>query len=183
MKKQRTHLKDLSLAALLTAVLVLSSFLCIPVGDGRISLQFLAVLLIGGLLPMKYALLSILSYLTLGALGLPVFAGFGAGLGVLFGPTGGFLLGFLPSVLVFDLLCRKKRSFPSFLVSGLLALSCCYLSGSVWYLIYLPEHSLLTTLSVCILPYLLPDLLKILLASLVLCALKGRRISSRQDAD
>ncbi|MBQ8912396.1 MAG: biotin transporter BioY [Clostridia bacterium] len=118
-----------------------------------------------------------------GGTGTARFCGLWCRVGGSFWPHGRLSFGLSSVCPCFDLLCRKKRSFPSFLVSGLLALSCCYLLGSVWYLIYLPEHSLLTTLSVCILPYLLPDLLKILLASLVLCALKGRRISSRQDAD
>lgn len=181
MKKKRKALQNLSLSALLSAVLILSALLCLPIGDSRISLQLLAVLLIGGLLPLKYAILSILCYLTLGALGLPVFAGFAGGVGILFGPTGGFLMGFLPVTVVFSLVYRRtgqKRFFP---LAALLSLAVCYLCGGLWYLFYTPDSSLPVLFSVCILPYLLPDLLKILLAGLILHGLSRRRVSADQS--
>lgn len=183
MQKKRIDLQKLSLAALLTGVLILSSYIFLPVGDGRITLQFLAVLLIGRLLPLKHIAISITAYLALGGLGVPVFAGFGAGIGVLFGPTGGFLWSFLPCALLFRLLCHKKSSFLPLCIGALLALLCCYGFGALWYMLYLPEASLPTVLAVTILPYLLPDLLKCLLAGTILCRLLKNGGSTAPNAN
>ncbi|MBQ7847986.1 MAG: biotin transporter BioY [Clostridia bacterium] len=163
------NLRYLTLSALFTGLLILCSMLSIPLGDARISLQLCAILLLGGILPLPYALCSLVVYLTLGALGLPVFAGFGAGAGVLFGPTGGFLFGFLPAILtqqlLFKLLSPRPGARP---LSCIGATLCCYLCGALWYHIYLPQAPLWSVLSLCILPYLLPDALKILLSCLIL---------------
>lgn len=164
----RKKLQFLTLSALFVGLLILCSMLSIPLGDARISLQLCAVLLLGGILPLPYALLSLAVYLILGALGLPVFAGFGAGAGVLFGPTGGFLFGFLPAVLLqqllFKLLAPRPAARP---LSCIGATLCCYLCGALWYHSYLPKASVWGILSLCILPYLVPDALKILLSCLI----------------
>jgi biotin transport system substrate-specific component len=182
MQKRRLDLKNLSLAALLSGVLMLSAMLCFPIGDSRVTLQFFAVLLLSGLLPLKYAALSILCYLAAGALGLPVFAGFAAGPGVLFGPGGGFLLGFLPSSLLFCLLCRKSNRFFALFPSALAALALCYLTGGIWYLLYLKEGASFSALALLLLPYLLPDLLKCTLACLVLSAVKPKLLKNSGSA-
>ena len=168
MINRQNDLKNLCLASLLTALLMLFSMLCLPIGTGKITLQFLGVLLIGGLLPKSYALLSVCTYLFLGGLGLPVFAGFSGGIGVLLGATGGFLWGFLPAVLLFCRLYRKKRSFLFTALSAAASLALCYLCGCLWYLFYLPQEQALSALALFVLPYLLPDALKILLAALLL---------------
>ena len=168
MPNKRAHLKNLCLSALLTALLVLCSMLSIPFGAGRVTLQLFAVLLIGGLLPPLYAFLSVCAYLLLGGLGLPVFASFSGGFGVLFGATGGFLLGFLPTALLFGLLYRKKKTFKGTLLSGGASLALCYLCGVLWYLFYLPTQSAASALALFILPCLLPDALKLLAVAFVL---------------
>ena len=183
MQKRRLDLQNLSLAALLSGVLMLSSMLCIPLGDSRVTLQFFAVLLIGGLLPFKYAALSVLCYLLSGGLGLPVFAGFTAGPGILFGPTGGFLLGFLPGALIFCILCKKGNRFISLLLSALLALALCYLAGAGWYCVYLKGDVNFGALSMLFLPYLLPDLLKCMLACFVLAAVRPKIFKLQKGAD
>ena len=163
------NLRYLTLSALFTGLLVLCSMLTIPMGDARISMQLCAVLLLGGILPLPYALCTLAVYLTLGALGLPVFAGFGAGAGVLLGPTGGFLFGFLPAMLIQQLLFRLLSPRPAaHPLSCIGATLCCYLCGALWYHAYFPQAPLWSVLALCVLPYLLPDALKILLSSLIL---------------
>ena len=94
--------KELTRIALFAALTALLSQIIIPLpGAVPISLGTLGVMLCGGLLPPRQAFWSMAAFLLLGGVGLPVFASFGGGLGVLFGPTGGFLWGFLPASLLF----------------------------------------------------------------------------------
>ena len=94
--KQR-NIKAIILCGVFAAVVSVCSWITVPLPFTQvpINLAILGVLLAGGLLGSKYGVLSLLVYILLGAVGLPVFAGFGAGLGVLVGPTGGYIVGYL----------------------------------------------------------------------------------------
>ena len=107
------------------------------------------------------------TYLLLGAVGLPVFAGFSGGIGVLLGATGGYLLGFLLTTLVVWLAeIALGTSQPVFLASALVGQGLCYLFGSVWYALGYAGGTagLPAVLSTCVLPFLLPDTAKLILA-------------------
>jgi len=95
MAARRTATYDLVTAALLTALLAASAWIAIPLGAVPITLQTFFVVLAALLLPARWVAASLGLYLLLGVAGLPVFSGGNGGLGVLFGPTGGYLLGFL----------------------------------------------------------------------------------------
>lgn len=112
---------------------------------------------------------SVILYIAMGLAGLPVFSGFNSGLPVLFGPTGGFVVGFLAvgclysaldSVLALNKHLRAVLPFVSLLA--------CYGCGTAWYMIYCASAGntvgIVAAVSVCVLPYILPDCIKILLA-------------------
>ena len=133
------------------------------------TLQGFAVFAILRLLGWKKGGTAIFVYLALGAVGLPVFSGFCGGYGVLFGQTGGFLFGFLltaPIYAVFEKLGKGKRLFTALgMAAGLLA---DYLSGALWYyFLFARGTSFVAALAVTVLPFLLPDAIKIALALLV----------------
>lgn len=90
-----TRARSITLAALVTALLAASAWVAIPVGAVPVTLQVFVVVLAALLLPPLTAFGALAAYLLLGAAGVPVFSGGTAGLGVLFGPTGGYLTGFL----------------------------------------------------------------------------------------
>ena len=151
----------MTLSSLFAALLAVCAWLCIPAGDISVTLQTfgvaLALLLLGG----KWGTVSIGIYLLLGAVGLPVFSGFRGGFGMLLGATGGFLWGFLLSGLVFRLL--EGFSKPLAMAVSLLA---CYLCGCGWFL-YWSGGGLGFVLLRCVVPFLIPDIIKLWLAWLL----------------
>lgn len=158
------------MAALFTALLSVSAFVSIPVGSVPFTLQVFVVLLAGMVLGPRLGLLSVLAYLALGLLA-PVYAGGASGLGVLFGPTGGYLWGFLPAVAVSGALAGVgARTLPRFAVAGVAALVPLYALGATWLALQLdlsPGTALLTG----VVPFVWIDLVKAVMAALTARAL------------
>lgn len=146
--------------AAFAAVLAVCAWISVPLGDQAVSLQTFAVFLTLGLLGGKMGAVTVLVYLLLGAAGLPVFAGFRGGVGVLLGPTGGYLWGLFGTCLLYWLL-EKRLSMWLNMVLGLLL---CYLCGTVWYYCMYAPGALWPVVLTCVVPYLIPDAVKILLA-------------------
>ncbi len=159
-------IRNMALCGMFSAMLCLCAWLSVPFGDVAITLQtfgiFLALSVLGG----KRGTVVILVYLVLGAAGLPVFAGFRGGVGALIGVTGGYLTGFFVCGLVYWLLTAlfPKQELPA-MAAGL---AVCYCFGSLWYYnVYINGGGAVTVgyiIIKCILPYLVPDIIKLLLA-------------------
>ena len=158
-------IKNMALCGLFSALLCLCAWLSFPFGDAAITLQTFGIFLCLGTLGGKRGTVSILVYLLLGAIGLPVFSGFRGGIGILLSTTGGYLTGFLACGLVYWLL---SALFPNRTLLAMLAgLLVCYCFGSMWYYhVYTGGSSatLAFILAKCVLPFLLPDIAKLLLA-------------------
>ena len=105
----------------------------------------------------------------MGAIGIPVFSGGTAGLGVLTGPTGGFLIGYLATALFVGYLGNRKSLAVSALMN-MLGILCCYAFGLIWFM-QLTGSSLMAGISACMLPFLPGDVLKSILAAYL-----GRKI-------
>lgn len=165
--REKTRIYKLAVTALFCAVICVLSVLSFPIFAIPITFSVFAVLIAGGLLSPKYALFSTLGYILLGAIGLPVFAGFNAGLGVLFGPTGGYIMAYPFMALAVSVTVKlfKKRSILSLTVGMLAALIFCYLFGTLWFSRY-KDMSFLNSLLVCVVPYLPFDLIKLALSVL-----------------
>ena len=145
-------------AAFFAGAMAVCAWLAVPISDIGLTMQTFGVFLALGLLGGKWGTVSIGIYLLMGLVGLPVFSGFRGGPGMLFGVTGGYLWGFLASGLVYWALERVGK-LPGF-VCGLLA---CYACGTLWFLQY-SGGGLAFVLLRCVVPYLIPDLLKLCLA-------------------
>lgn len=162
----------LSFTALSVCLICICSWIALPIGGIPMTLQTFGVALCGFLLGWRGGLSAIAVYLTLGAVGLPVFAGFGGSLVFLFGPTGGFLFGFL----CFSFFCGITSRCNSFLFSFLLSffgLCICHFLGVVWFSC-VSGNSLLHSFFLSSLPYLPKDIFSILLARLVWKKIKKR---------
>lgn len=151
--------RRLAAIALMTAVICLCSLLAVP-APVPFTLQtlgvFSALFLLGG----RDGTCAVLLYLLLGCAGLPVFAGLQGSLSHLFTPTGGYLLGLLVCALVYLLVTALGGKA---LLAAVLGQLSCYLVGAAWFLLY-SRTSLLFALWVGVVPFLLPDALKLALA-------------------
>lgn len=157
----------LSRCALFAALMCLCAWISLPLGDTAITLQTFALFLSLELLGGKYGSLVCMLYLLLGAIGLPVFSGFRGGFGMLLGTTGGYLWGFLACALLYWLITGLLGN--RFHLLGCLAgLVLCYALGTLWfYWVYLRAGSAVGigfVLLKCVVPFVIPDLLKLFLA-------------------
>jgi hypothetical protein len=105
--KSKAALLDLVFVALFAAVMTVCAQIQIPFGEVPFTLQTLGVFIAASLLGWKRGTLSVIVYVLLGLAGVPVFAGFSGGIGVLFGPTGGYIIGFIFTALIVGLMTEK----------------------------------------------------------------------------
>lgn len=163
--------KDITLIALLVAVTGILSLISIPLPFSPVPLtgQTLGVMLTGVLLTPRKAGLTIIVYLLLGAAGAPIFAGGTGGISVIVGPTGGYLLGFVPAAMVIAGLRGPRLSRQAIaLFVGLLTI---YVPGTLW-LSHVTGLSLEAALTIGVLPYLPGDILKAIIAIAAAARLK-----------
>lgn len=146
------------LCSLLAALTAICAWIAIPLPGISFTMQTFAVLLTLGLLGGRWGSVSILLYLLLGIVGLPVFSGFRGGAAALLDPTGGFLWGFPVCGLVYWAV-EKLGRLPA-MVAGMAA---CYVCGSWWFSIY-AGVSMTVAAMACVLPWLIPDGIKLALA-------------------
>ena len=156
----------LAIAGLMTSVTCIFGPLCIaiPISPVPLSLGLFGILLTTCLLGAKLGILSCTLYLLLGFMGLPVFSGFTSGPGVLMGPSGGYLIGYLFVAALSGLFSHKQKGSPLLQASGIFCgLLLCYGTGSLWL-----SHSMQIRYSHALLigvaPYILFDFLKIISA-------------------
>lgn len=150
----------LTLSAMFTALITLCSWISVPT-EVPFTLQTMGVFLAAGLLEWKYSILSVTVYLLLGLVGVPVYAGFTSGAGILFGITGGYFMGFIFTALVIGLITKKfGKSFVVLVVSIVLGLGVCYAFGTLWFM-FSTGSDVVSALMLCVVPYLLFDGVKI----------------------
>ena len=168
--RNRNRIYTVTAISVCTASIIISAWLTIPFFIG-ITLQTLAIFLICLLFDFKIAFFSVVSYIFIGAIGLPVFSGFGSGIVALLGPTGGFVLSFMLFPVIFKLLgARFRRSHLLRIFSMLLCLVICYICGTLWYCCVFASgeiSSIWSVLAICVFPFIVPDLIKILLADII----------------
>lgn len=169
--KQKLTTAEISYAALSIALITVCSWLSIPLSI-PFTFQTFAVCLVAALLGVRLGLVSVICYILLGMIGAPVFAGFRGGFDVLLGTTGGYIIGFLFTALTVGLAAeRLGRKLPVLLISMAAGLLLCYAFGTTWFMVVYTRNSgtvgLVTALSWCVFPYLLPDTAKATLAALL----------------
>jgi biotin transport system substrate-specific component len=162
----KINMRQMTLVSLFAALTAVGALISIPIYPVPLTLQTLFTLLAGMTLGSVMGALSQIIYVLLGVVGLPVFAGFKAGIGILLGPTGGFLFGFIFSAYIIGKLIelkKEKNIFYYFLV-GFLGIVIIYFIG-VTQLALVIGIGIKRALLIGALPFLPGDILKIIAAS------------------
>ena len=164
-QKQFISITGLVVTGMFTALLCVLAQISIPIQPIPFTLSLFAIYLIGALLPPRYALLSVISYVLLGAFGLPVYAGMKGGFHILTGVTGGFIMAYPVMAFVTALCYRyaKKWKIAALAVGMVISLLVCYLFGALWFSVS-TGSGLQKALTLCVYPFVLFDLIKIALA-------------------
>lgn len=157
-------------------IIAICSWISVPAAV-PFTLQTMAVFTAVGLLGGKRGTVAVLVYILLGAIGIPVFAGFSGGIGVLAGTTGGYIVGFLFSaLLMWGMETAFGRNRLVLCISMLLGLIVCYAIGTVWFMAVYTSSTgavdLMTVLGWCVIPFIIPDCIKIAIALLLTDRLK-----------
>ena len=163
--------RDIAAIAMGVALIAVCSWISIPMTI-PFTLQTFAVCLVTALFGLKRGIWTVLCYILLGAVGAPVFSGFKGGIAALLGTTGGYIVGFLFTALIVGFAVEKfGRSLPVLVVAMAVGILVCYAFGTAWFMFVYARKTgpigLGTALGWCVFPYLLPDAVKIALASVL----------------
>lgn len=159
---------DMVLVAMFAVLIAVCSWVTVPLVV-PFTLQTFGVFCVLGLLGGKRGTLSIIIYVLLGAVGLPVFSGFKGGVSALFGVTGGYIAGFVLTGLIFWFITKMFGTKNTVLVIAMaLGLIVCYAFGTAWFVIVYSKTNgavgIMQALSMCVFPFLIPDAAKLALA-------------------
>jgi len=161
--------KDMTITAVMAALICIAGPLTIPMGPIPLSLATFAVYLAGAVTGKKYGTTAVGLYLLIGIIGVPVFSGFSGGFQKLAGVTGGYLIGYLPCAFLSGIGAeraeKKERKWllPVMMTAGTAVL---YAIGTAWFMIQ-TGNALGAALSLCVIPFLPGDAVKILAASIL----------------
>lgn len=157
--------RKLTLTGVMAAIMCVLAPLAVPIGPVPITLATLALYLVGAVAGEKYGTVSVMIYILLGMVGLPVFSGFAGGFSRVVGVTGGYIIGYIPCVYICGIILRaaKRRiwAYPLAMLSGTVAL---YVFGTGWYSLQ-TGNTFAGGLMICVIPFLPGDMVKIILAS------------------
>ncbi|MBQ6365955.1 MAG: biotin transporter BioY [Oscillospiraceae bacterium] len=168
---QKLTTKQIALIAMGVALITVCSWISIP-ATVPFTLQTFAVCLVTAVFGLRMGIWAVLCYILLGAVGAPVFSGFKGGFGALLGTTGGYIIGFLFTALIVGTAVKKwGRNMPILILSMALGILLCYTFGTAWFMLVYAKNSgpigIGTALGWCVIPYLIPDGAKIVLAALL----------------
>ena len=159
--------KKLTLAALMSALLCLLAPLSIPIGPVPITLSLFVIYIISYVLDVNTAIISVFIYLLIGAAGIPVFAGYKSGIGIILGPSGGYLISYLLIVYISSYINNK---YPNKKIVQLFAmfisLIICYIIGTIWFSVF-KKMTFVESLFICVFPFIITDMIKIIAACII----------------
>ena len=168
----------MSVIGVLTAVTCILAPLSIPIGDVPISLTNLVIYFGLYILGTRRETVSYIVYLLIGLVGVPVFSGFTAGPAKMFGPTGGYLIGFIPMAVIAGIFIEK--SGPETGIGHDRHDSrncCCYIFGTVWFVLVM-KTSVQAALTMCVYPFIVFDIIKMVLAAWIGPQIHGRLVQA-----
>ena len=158
----------------MTLIAVMAAITCIlgplsipiPISPVPISLTNLAIYLTVCLLGWKFGTISYLIYLLIGIAGLPVFSGFSSGFAKLLGPTGGYLIGFIPMAIIAGIVIDKFTNRGIQIIGMIVGTAICYAFGTAWFCLQ-AGYTVGAALAVCVIPFIPADLCKMIIAMII----------------
>lgn len=160
--------KRLAFIALMAAVTGVLSQIVIPLPFTLVPINMatFGVFVAGSVLGAKDGTISLMVYVLVGLIGIPVFSGFGAGPGVIVGPTGGYIIGYIAAAFAIGIIAGKSKSYTTNIVAMVVGLFLCYALGTIWYII-VTKTDVVKAIMLCVVPFLIGDAIKITAASIV----------------
>ena len=175
---RRFTVKEIAYGGIFVALTIVGAQISIPIGQVPITFQTLFVVLSSFILNAKLSFITQLTYIALGAIGLPVFAGFSGGIAQLYGPLGGYLISFPIATYIGGLIADRDSSVCSLVIASLTEIGIIYLFG--WLRLGIFIKSFKKAVFIGILPFIPWDLLKALGAIYAYKTLKRRFIAFSQ---
>lgn len=163
--------QDMVLISVFVSFISVCSLIQIPTTPIPVTLQTFGVFVAAGVLGLKKGTMSIVAYILLGVAGVPVFRGTG-GPGVIAGPTGGFIIGFIFAVIIIGVITYFIKTDNAVIDTAIMMISMivgdivCFAIGTVQF-VFVTDAAWVAAVSYCVLPFIIPDLIKIIFAVLV----------------
>jgi len=155
------------LAALFTAIICAVAPFSLAIGPIPLTFATLVIYLVAGVLGWKYGVLSVILYVLMGAIGLPVFTNFEGGFHKIAGVTGGYIIGYIPCVLATGLITEAfKKKLWAYVFGMLIGTILLYTCGTAWFMLQ-TGSTLAVSLALCVIPFLIGDTLKMLIACFI----------------
>ncbi len=165
--ENKSKVFQMSIIGVMAAIICILGPLSIPIGLVPITFTNLAIYFALYALGMKKGTISYLIYMLIGFSGVPVFSGFNGGPSVLLGPTGGYIIGFMFMALIAGLFIdRFSNKWYLCFVGMVIGTSVCYAFGTIW-LAYQTNMSIGAALATGVIPFILGDVAKILIATFI----------------
>lgn len=184
-KRERLRVQNIVLIAVFVALMAVCSWITIPFGTIPVTLQTLGVFVTAGLLGLSMGTGAVIVYIFIGIIGIPVFSGFAGGIERFIpysetGATGGYIIGFVFTAMIigiFHLFSRKlKNEWMKMFVLALGMLigdAVCFFFGTAWFTAFNPwGMNLKASIITCVVPFIIPDLIKIVVATIVVNRVK-----------
>ena len=132
----RKSILDIVYIALFAAIISVCSLISIPIGEVPVTFQILGICLAAGFLGLAKGTISVVIYILLGLIGIPVFAGGTSGFAKLVSPTGGYIVGFIFTAIIIGLAVKLfGRKLWVLIVSMVIGVLVCYAFGTAWFII------------------------------------------------
>lgn len=170
---KKNNIYEMVSCAFIAAIICIFAPMSVPIGPIPVSLTNLVLYFGVFILSTRSLTVAYMIYLLLGAVGLPVFSGYAGGLGKLAGPTGGYLIGFIPMIIIMCILYNKQavnKKMPANIgitVLGMIVGTVvAYAFGTAWF-VFQMECTIEYALTVCVLPFIPFDLAKIVIANII----------------
>ncbi len=167
-------IKEICICSIAGALISVISPISIPIGVISVTLSLFIIYTLAAILKPYQIVIALLIYVILGAIGLPIFSNFSGGISIILGVTGGYIVGYFPAVLIISFAIYKNKSkiylYPLSMIIGTII---CYLIGTIWFKV-IADSSIGYALSVCVVPFIPFDLIKIILATSISYMLNKR---------